>query len=43
MRERQQITIGNVSGIQETRYVHMFTIQQRYVVGPEGVSGQSPE
>ncbi len=43
MSERQQITIGNVGGVQDSRCAHMFTVEQRYVVGPEGVSGQLSE
>ncbi len=37
----QKITIGNVRRVEKTACVNVLIIQQRYVVRPEGMSGQS--
>jgi len=41
--ERQQITIGDMRRVKKTRSVSVLAVEQRYIVRPEGVSGQVPE
>lgn len=36
--ERQKITVCDVSGIKQTCCFDMFSIQQRYIIRPEGIS-----
>jgi hypothetical protein len=40
MSERQQVTVTHVRGIEEAHCIRVFTVKQRYIVGPKGVSGQ---
>jgi hypothetical protein len=38
--QRQQITVGDVRRVEKTRRVQVFAVQRRYIVRPEGMSGQ---
>ena len=41
--KREQVTVSDLGGVQKTRWVHMLSVEQRQIVGPEGVTGQFPE
>ena len=41
--KRQQVTVSDSGGVQKTCLVYMLPVEQRQIVGPEGVTGQLPE
>lgn len=42
-RKREQVTVSGLGGVQKTCWVNMLSVEQRQIVGPEGVTGQLPE
>ena len=41
--QRQQITVGDVGGIQETRGIHVGLVEEGNIVGPKGMARQLDE
>jgi hypothetical protein len=41
--ECQQIAVGDMRGVEKTRRLDPFRVEQGYIVGPESVAGQFPE
>ena len=41
--KREQVTVSDLGGVQKACWVYMLSVEQRQIVGPEGVTGQLPE
>ncbi len=41
--KREQIAVSDLGGVQKTGWIYVLSVEQRQIVGPEGVTGQFPE
>lgn len=39
----QEITVGDTSGVQKARWIYMFSVEERHIVGPKRMARQLPE
>ena len=41
--KREQVTVSDLGRVQKPCWVYVLSVEQRQIVGPEGVTGQFPE
>ena len=41
--QREQVSVSDLGGVQKACWVYMLSVEQRQIVGPEGVTGQLPK